>query len=103
MIISKFVEVQIRNHAKWWSEYLGKPLTYHDVISVPVEQMPDNSNKKIECSCDECGVHFERGIQLLRRVDKHLCKTCARKDVGTKVSVKMAGVSRFDLRGENHP
>lgn len=102
MIISKFVEVQIRNHAKWWSEYLGKTLTYHDVISVPVEQMPDNSNKKIECSCDECGAYFERGIQLLRRVDKHLCKACSRKDVGQKNVIAQGGVPRPWQRGEKH-
>lgn len=103
VIISKTVEIKIRNRSKYWTEILGYEVGYHDVVNVPLSKMPSDNNKKVLCECDECKTQFERGLQLINKAESHLCYECARKDVGKKNVEIQSEKPRISQRGENHP
>lgn len=87
MIISTTVPVIYSNNKKY---YISKG--YPDekqgfVVEVKIEDLPENSNKRVKCVCDSCGDAFSRQYQLLKKAqkkqnNKDLCYSCARKRVG---------------------
>lgn len=103
MIISKFIKVQIRSRSKYWSEILGYKVGYHDVIDIPINKMPRDSNKNVEYKCDNCGQVDERSLQMLNKSEIHLCYRCSRKSVGCINKQIQTGKPREYQRGDKHP
>ena len=65
MIITKFVEVQISNNGAYYRA-LGYGLCKQgDIIQARIEDIPKNSNKDIQCLCDECKCIFSRSFQMI--------------------------------------
>lgn len=67
MITTKSVFINVRAMSKRWTEHLGYEVKPFSIIEVPVENLPINSNKKVNCICDECGSKFERQFQILMK------------------------------------
>lgn len=103
MIIDKLVRVLPRNNCKRWSEILGYSVGYHDILDVPIELVPKNSNKEVDVICDECSSKFKRSLQLLNKTPIHLCYKCSKKDIGNKNSIIQGGVKRPWQMGDKHP
>jgi hypothetical protein len=104
MILTDKIDITITNQGKYWSS-LGYGTHKHGTtISVFVKDLPDNSNKKVECRCDECDSIFERQYQLLKRVDSHRCYQCAKKHNGQiNGSADRARERSKSYLGPNHP
>ena len=103
MITTKSVFINVRAMSKRWTEHLGYEVKPFSIIEVPVEKLPINSNKKLNCICDECGSKFERQFQILMKRDIHLCYSCAKKDASRKSGLKTKNTNRPHVSGENHP
>lgn len=84
MILTEKVDITITNQGKYWSS-LGYGLHKQGTtITVSVKDLPKNSNKKVECLCDECNKVWSQSYQVIMKMkDIHRCYFCNRKYVGT--------------------
>lgn len=104
MILQETVEVTISNQEAYY-----KPLGYFfekqgDKILVKLEDLPKNSQKKILCKCDDCGIEFTRNYSLLYEQPIHRCRDCSRKYVGILNKNNPNIIHATKLRtGEKHP
>ena len=84
MILSKTVKVQMRSKSSYYRA-LGYQFRYNEIVDIAIDDLPKQSNKNIECSCDRCGTIFHRSYQMINRDRKlykeHLCYKCARVEV----------------------
>lgn len=70
-----------------------------------VSGLKPNSNKKVECRCDDCGVPFSRSFQVInkQKYPEHYCFGCARKRVGLMMDTRNIVKSNQKRTGNNHP
>lgn len=102
MILDQLVDVKISNQSKHY-----KLLGYLDVrqgtiLLVPWQHLPKNSNKLLNCACDNYNLKFVRSLQLLNRQQNQLCYSPARKRVGDKNKGNNWGFNSSKF-GKNHP
>lgn len=103
MIISENILITISNNGKYWIEKGYGPLKQRDVISVKVQDLPPNSNKFVDFSCEDCNETNSRQFQLLNKQKTHRCFDCTRKYIGhTMDRTKIDGATR-KRTGKNHP
>jgi hypothetical protein len=107
MILDNEVEVTISNQGKYYAS-LGYPLTKQGtVLIVKVDHLPKNSNKRLRCSCDECGTEYTRDYQNINkdksRVNAMLCYDCTRNVVGKTNDQTKAIAKNKERVGSNHP
>lgn len=102
MIKEQLVSVSISNQGKYYKSLGYTNIKQGDVIQVPWKLLPPNSNKKIECLCDKCGLQFVRQLQLVIKNKNHFCRTCSRIEVGYK-NIGNAWGFTSDKSGSNHP
>ena len=104
MIISKYIEITISNQGKYYKS-LGYPyLKQGTYLSVPVEDLPPNSNKKVEAKCDGCGKIWKATYQsLMKQGDYHHCYQCNRIHVGKIMDKTHITNLNKDQTGNNHP
>ena len=103
MIMQESVEVVISNNGAYYRNLGYGECKQRDVINVVVAHLPKNSNKIVSCKCDDCSTLFERSFQLIKRQEKHLCYSCARKKVGEKNKGNQWGFTSEKMSGKNHP
>ncbi len=101
MILSKTIDVTISNNGRHYQK-LGYKCRQGDTLTVPIEHLPPQSNKRLICQCDDCGVEFVRGYQLLNKKPTHLCLHCTRILV-TPENRKSISKSNQKRLGEKHP
>lgn len=107
MIKSTAVTVTISNNKKYYEGHGYSNLKSGVSITVPIELLPDNSNKIVDVDCDDCDTGFKRSIQLLRKkktmYSGDLCIDCARIAIGKNMDT--SGVSSSNSRriGTKHP
>ena len=102
MIPNQTVKVIISNQAKYFSSRGYNNLKQGDVLEIDWKMLPENSNKLVKAVCDNCGLSFERSIQLLNRQKVHNCYSCSRKHVGRLNEGNQWGFTS-DQVGEKHP
>lgn len=102
-VISRFVELKITNQGKYYEALGYGHIKQGTLVCVPIQDLPKNSNKLVQCSCDRCASLFERNYQKTTQTDECLCSICARVRVGEINVVKQTGVARPWQVGENHP
>lgn len=102
-VISRFIELKITNQGKYYEALGYGHIKQGTLVCVPIQDLPKNSNKLVQCSCDRCDSLFERNYQKTTQTDECLCSTCARVRVGEINVVKQTGVARPWQVGENHP
>jgi len=73
-------------------------------ISVRVNDLLENSNIRVLCACDVCGVLFNRQYQLLvRSGSPHRCYSCARIHIGKTMNRTKIDAATRSRRGSRHP
>ena len=104
MILSENIQITITNQGKYWASLGYGTHKQGTTISVSVKDLPHNSNKKVECQCDDCGNKFERQLQLINRQEVHRCEDCNHKYIG-KINglADCARKRNKSLTGPNHP
>lgn len=111
MIIQKEIEVCIVGRNKNYYANLGfddiKPGNQFgsgSIVSVPVNYLPNNSQKKVECQCDKCGKNWKQQYQIAKRnINYHLCYSCSRKHIGKTMNRENIDKATRCRTGENHP
>lgn len=86
MIPNQNIKTTISNQGKYYESIGYGILKQGTILSIPVEHLPKNSNKKVIAICDNCSIEFTRQFQLLNKSEKHLCNKCHRKEVGMKIA-----------------
>ncbi len=71
--------------------------------TVKAASLKVNSNKKLLCLCDDCGVQFNRQYQLLNRVDKHRCFECAKINRYKNMNRENISLANSKRIGLSHP
>jgi len=107
MILQEWVTVTYSNNKRYYVA-LGYPnLKQGQSIQVKVSDLPKNSNKAIECDCDNCGDIFERNYQIIQRQLKKskdvLCYSCQRKRIHNKMNTMNIIKANKKRTGELHP
>lgn len=106
MILSKVVQVQARSRFRYWEQILNRPgLSYRDVIEVRIEDLPLNSNIRVDVRCDQCGSTFDRQYQLItKRGDlPHVCRQCKIVNTNNNNRIVQKGQKRPSMTGDRHP
>lgn len=107
MIISEEIEITITNQGKYYAS-LGYPLLKQgEKLKVKISDLPKQSNKKVKCICDGCGIEFERQYQLVMRdkksYEKDFCRVCARFSIAEKMDYSHLDVLNKKQTGSDHP
>lgn len=107
MIPEQNVEVIITNQGKYYASLGYTNTKQGTILCVPIEHLPKNSNKRVECICDQCGVLFKRQYQLLNKNNKcyegHFCFDCSRDLVGKNMDfTNTIKASRLRVGSEHH-
>lgn len=108
MITSTTVNVTYSNNKKYYISKGYPDLKQGSVVEVNVYDLPKNSNKKINCLCDNCNTFFKRSLQILlkqrlKQNNKDLCFSCARKRVGKIMNTEKIINSNSKRIGDKHP
>lgn len=103
MIISEYVNISARSRCKYWSDIMGYKINYKDIIKIPISNLPLESNKMVECQCDNCHTKFNRPYQLVSNQVFHRCYYCSKINNGKLSGIKQSGISRNYMLGEKHP
>lgn len=103
MILSKEINVTISNQGKYYSVLGYRDIKQGNIISVKINDLPSNSNKKVLCKCDECDVEFERQFQLINRSPIHFCHNCNRKHIGKTMNRTNTDLATKKRCGNKHP
>lgn len=104
MILSTEVKVTISNQGKYFASLGYGYLKQGTQISVPLEDLPKNSNIKVECQCDECSHVWWATYQSVNRQEINRCLPCNRKYVG-KINGSTEHMRKIGSRnkGVDHP
>lgn len=103
MLLSKSCEIQISNQGAYFRS-LGYTNTKQGTfLTVPVEHLKKNSNKKLEYSCDDCGGHYTREYQIANKSDVDRCFSCSRKYIGKTMDRTNIDIATKNRTGANHP
>jgi hypothetical protein len=73
------------------------------VIVSDVSHLKPQSNKKVECICDDCIQPFVRQFQLVNRQMTHRCKQCARRNVHRTMNTERIAIANVQRSGHKHP
>lgn len=76
---------------------------YGNILMVDVDRLPVNSNKEVECSCEECKTIFKRSYQMLNRAKVHLCKECSYSERVKIINYSAISKSNSLRVGNKHP
>jgi hypothetical protein len=103
MILTEKVDIKITNQGKYWAS-LGYNINKQKIISVSVNHLSINSNKKIECKCDVCDFVWIATYQsVCRQKQSHKCYSCSRKDVGIIMNTTNISKQNKSRTGAAHP
>jgi len=102
MILDQFIDIKISNQGKHFTSlgYLG--VKQGMVLNVPWQHLHANSNKLLNCACDNCSKTFTRSLQLLNRQKNHLCYSCAISKKNENIKGNIWGFTS-EKCGINHP
>jgi hypothetical protein len=59
MIITREIEIKINESNYQYYEDLGYDILIGEIITIPVELLPNGSHYKVKCKCDGCGIEKE--------------------------------------------
>ena len=59
MILTREIEIKINESNYQYYEDLGYDISIGEIITIPVELLPNGSHYKIKCKCDGCGIEKE--------------------------------------------
>ena len=97
------VEVIISNQGKYYQQRGYHFKKQGDKILVNWKDLPENSQKKLKCLCDDCETEFFRQLQLLSKQEIHRCNPCARKHIGKTMDRTNIDIATKSRIGELHP
>ena len=104
MILTETVEViAVPKTMKYWSSK-GYNASYGAKLTVSVNDLPPNSNKLVEISCDDCtGVWTAKYQTVARRLNHIRCYMCTRKHVGKTTDYSGVIAQCKSRIGDKHP
>lgn len=104
IIKNQQIEITISNNAKLYEKFGYKDLKQGVKILVPIHHLPENSQKKVKCLCDSCGIQFDRQYQLVRK-ENIFCYSCSKQNTGKKsgesrkiIKSKLEITETFDIK-----
>ena len=102
MILTKTVDVCVVGTNVHHYQSIGLNVKCGQSITVSLDQLSPNSNKKIKCQCDRCGSEYEQTFQnvMTYHKDKQICYPCDRYLIGVKNAPNLIKFVRY---GSDHP